>query len=334
MAKNQLITWPLANMPEHLAELELQSNNLEYIFPKDREIENLRNLDVSNNLIEHLPNTQFFKLSRLDLSNNHLTSVPQNLNSMTPLLRELILDGNRIASVHFETKTTLGSISLKRMPILEKLESDAFSNLVGIKTSPDGSGTCVDVSVSHNKNLRSIDENAFNSVSLCHLDLSYNQLVTIPKNLTNWNSVQEGIDLQGNPFSCNCEDQWMLDQILNKLYINDEHQFLLIDLKCQSPENLKDMRFVQFLYHDNAFCGSNSPKKLEKIVQESGFGGISFGSTENKDIKFELTHGPGFVIIIAMCTLILIAMILVGLRWQRDQDRKLAMRNRLYGYDF
>lgn len=334
MANNQLITWPLAIIPENLVELELQSNNLENIFPKNREVENLKRLDISNNFLEHLPNTQFFKLDRLDLSYNHLTRVPQNLNSMTPLLRELILDGNKIESIYFETKTTLSSISLSRMPVLEKLESEAFSNVVGIKARPDGSGTCVDVTVSHNKKLREIDEEAFNGVNLCHLDLSYNQLVTIPRNLTNWNSIQDGIDFQGNPFSCECEDQWMLDQILNKLYINDEHQFLLIDLKCQSPEKFKDMRFVQFLYHDNAFCGSNSPKKLEKMtVQESSFGGFSFGSTEDKDIKFELTHGPGFVIIIVLCTIILIAMILVGLRWQRDQDRKLAMRNRLYGYE-
>lgn len=321
-------------MPEHLSELELQFNNLENIFPKDREVENLRILDVSNNMIEHLPaKTQFFKLDQLDLSNNHLTSIPQNLNTMAPLLRELILDGNKITSVYFITKTTLASISLKRMPNLERLESEAFSNIVGIKESPDGSGTCVDVSVSHNKNLREIDENAFRSVSLCNLDLSYNQLVTIPKNLTNWNNIKEGIDLQGNPFSCNCEDQWMLDQILNKLYINDEHQFLLIDLKCQSPDEFKDVRFVQFLYHDNAFCGSNSEKKLEKMVQESSFGGFSFASSEDKKIKLELTHGPGFVIIIAMCVIILVVMILVGIRWQRDQDRKLAMRNRFYGYD-
>lgn len=332
MANNQLITWPLANTPKSLVELELQSNSLEYIFPKDREVESLKTLDVSNNLIEHLPNTQFFKLDRLDLSNNQLTSIPQNLNLLTPLLRELILDGNRITSIYFETKTTLGMISLNRMPFLEKLQSEAFSNLVGIKVSPDGSGTCVDVSVSHNKHLREIDENAFDGVSLCHLDLSYNQLVTIPMNLTNWNNVQEGMDLQGNPFSCNCEDQWMLDKILNKLYINDEHQFLLMDLKCQSPDHLKGTRFVQFLYHDNAFCGSNAPKKLEKMVQQSSFGGFSFRSNEDKDVKFELTHGPGFVIIIALSVLILAVMIIVGIKWQREQDRKLAMRNRFYEY--
>lgn len=336
MANNQLITWPLANTPENLAELELQFNSLEYIFPKDREVNNLRSLDVSNNFIEHLPNTQFFKLDRLDLSSNHLKTVPQNLNTMAPLLRDLILDGNKIESIYFTEKITLGSISLKNMPDLERLDAEAFSNVIGVKVSPDGSGTCVDIHVSHNKNLREIDENAFEGVNLCQLDLSYNQLITIPRNLTEWNHVREAIDLQGNPLSCNCADQWMLDQILNKLYANDEHQFLLIDLKCDSPDDFKDMRFVQFLYHDEAFCGANTVKKSAKIVQESSFSRFSLSSStdEKKDIQIELTQGPGFIIIIAMCALILLAMVLVGLRWQRDQDRKLALRNRLYGYDY
>lgn len=334
MAHNQLITWPLANTPENLSELELKSNSLEYIFPKDLEVDSLRTLDVSNNFIDHLPNTQFFKLDKLDLSYNRLTSVPQNLNSMSPLLHDLNLDGNPISSVYFAEKSTLGSISLSDIESLESLEAYAFSNLAGIKVLPDGSGTCVDIHISRNKNLKKIDENAFEGVSMCLLDLSFNQLTKVPKNLTDWGKVQEGIDLQGNPLDCSCSEQWMLIEILNRLYENDQHQFLLVDLKCQSPEEMQDSRLVQFLYHENAFCGASTGKKLDKIVQQSSFGGISFGATEDKDVRFELTHGPGFFIIIAMCALILIAMVLVGLRWQRDQDRKLVIRNRLYDYDF
>lgn len=335
IAHNQLITWPLANTPKSLTELELQSNSLEYIFPKDREVDSLRMLDVSDNLIDHLPNTRFLQLDRLVLSNNQLKSVPSNLNSMTPLLRELILDGNSMETIYFAEKTTLGSISLNRLPNLERLDAEAFSNIDGRKVNPDGSGTCVDIHVSHNEFLREVDESAFAGVDLCHLDLSYNQLEKIPRNLTDWSRISEGIDLQGNPLSCNCEDQWMLEEILHRLYDNEEAQFLLIDLKCQSPpEKLKGEKFVKFLYHDQAFCGKDTEHKLERMVQESSFGGLSFGSSDDKHVKFELTHGPGFIIIIVMCFLILVAMILVGLRWQRDQDRKLALRNRRYSFDY
>lgn len=334
MEHNQLIAWPLANTPDDLMELELQSNSLEYIFPKDREVSNLRILDVSNNRIENLPNTQFRSLEKLDLSSNLLTSVPQNLNNISPLLRELILDSNQITSVYFTNRTTLAAISLSNMPNLETIEPRAFSNLAGLKIRPDGT-TCIDIHVSHNPNLREIHETAFEGVELCQLDLSFNQLTKLPRNLTVWHSVHEGIDLQGNPLSCYCEDQWMLQEILTKLMINEQYQFLLHNLKCHAPEELNDQRFVRFLYHDDPFCGSNGVRHSEKmVVEKSGFGGFSFASVEDNNIKIELTHGPGFVIIIAMCVIILIAMILVGIKWQRDQNRKLAIRNRLYQYDY
>lgn len=340
IANNKLITWPLANFPDSLTELALEYNQLEFIFPKDREVNGLRTLDVSNNLIEQLPNTQFFKLDILDLSYNQLTSVPQNLNTMAPLLRDLILDGNRISSVYFTEKTTLGRISLSKMSTLARLDAHAFTNLAGIKVRQDGNGTCVDVHVTHIENLTEIDEDAFEGVDLCFLDLSYNQLVTLPKHLTDWSKVQDGIDLQGNPLSCNCEDQWMIEEILNRLYDNEDHQYYLKDLKCQSPEELQEFRFVQFLRHESPFCGGFSATRVlqqsKTLIHESSFGGVSFGSKPEDGTTFqiELSQGPGFIIIIVMCALILLAMILVGVRWQRDQDRKLAARNRLYGYDY
>lgn len=332
MANNKLESWPLANLPENLNELELQNNNLEIIFPKQAEVEMLRSLDVSHNIIQYLPNTQFFKLDKFDLSYNQLTIVPQNLNSMTPMLRDLVLDGNPISSVFFSKKTMLQSLSLSYMPNLERLESEAFINLSGVKMSPDESGTCVDIHVAHNKYLWEIDSRAFEGVSICQLDLSYNSLVTIPRNLTDWELIREGIDLQGNPLSCNCEDQWMLNEILDKLFEKLDTQFLLQELKCQSPENLKDQKFVHFRKHDNPFCDSST---LKEKVLTSGFGIFSFEPPDDsKDVNFQLTQGPGFIIIIVMCALILIAMIFLGIRWQRQQDQKLARRNRLYGYDY
>lgn len=335
MAHNKLISWPLANTPKNLAELELQHNSLEIVFPKDREVSSLITLDISNNLIEHLPNTKFLKLEKLDLGYNQLTSVPRNLNLMAPLLYSLVLDGNQIVSVYFEDKTTLGFISLSHMPSLVSLEANAFSNLVGIKVS-DGQ-TCIEMHVSHNENLKSISDTALEGVDLCLLDISHNALTKLPRNLTDWSSLHEGIDLQGNPLDCYCEDQWMLAEILVRSMLKEELQYFLLDLKCHAPTELKDTRFVRYLYHSEAFCGGDFVRKSAKMVDgpaEAGFKLPSFTSSADNKIHFELTHGPGFIIIVVMCVLILIGMILVGLRWQRDQDRKLALRNRLYEYDY
>lgn len=335
MAHNQLMSWPMANTPESLSELELQHNKLEIVFPKDKEVNSLVTLDVSNNLIEHWPNTQFLKLESFDMGYNHLTSVPRNLNLMAPLLHSLVLDGNQIVSVFFEDKTTLGSISLSYMPSLESLDANAFTNLVGIKVR--AGKTCIDIKVSHNENLKSINDTAFEGVNLCMLDLSHNSLTKIPRNLTEWGALPDGIDLQGNPLDCFCEDQWMLAEILIKLMLENELQYYLLDLKCNAPSQLQGTKFVRFLYHEDAFCGGDFVRKSAKMVDgpaEAGFKLPTFVTSDDNKVRFELTHGPGFVIIIVMCVLILIAMVLVGIRWQREQDRKLAMRNRLYEYDY
>lgn len=245
MAKNKLISWPLANTPKNLSELELQHNSLEIIFPKDKEVNSLVSLDVSHNLIEHLPDTQFLKLEKLDIGYNHLASIPRNLNLMAPLLYSLVLDGNQIESVHFEDKTSLGYISLSHMPSLKSLNANALSNLVGIKVSERI--TCIEMHISHNENLETINDTAFEGVQICSLDLSHNALKKIPRNLTDWGALPEGIDLQGNPLDCFCEDQWMLAEILVRSMLKDELQYFLLDLKCNAPNELKDTRFVRYL---------------------------------------------------------------------------------------
>jgi hypothetical protein len=65
---------------------------------------------------------------------------------------------------------------------------------------------------------------------LCRLDLSYNRLANLPRNLTDWSQLEDGMDFQGNPFECTCNNQWMLDVILKTLYEKKEHQYLLKDL--------------------------------------------------------------------------------------------------------
>ena len=229
MANNALSVWPLANTPTFLMELELQDNEIEDIFPLDQEVNNLKMMNLSSNHIEVLPNTIFTQLDILDLSRNYLTAVPKNINIRIPFLRDLILDGNRIETIEFADKITLASLSLSYLPDLQKIDAKSFSNLEGIKVR--NGRTCFDLEISHNPKLHTINENAFEGNSICRLDLSYNQLTSIPQNLTNWELLDHGINLQGNPFNCTCNAQWMLDIILNQLYKKEKHQYLLADLK-------------------------------------------------------------------------------------------------------
>lgn len=74
--------------------------------------------------------------------------------------------------------------------------------------------------------------------------------------------------------------------------------------------------------------------RMENAIEKSGFDNI-FGEYDENDphrTQIKLNKGPGFVIIIVMCALILIAMIAVGIHWTRQQNRILARRNRLFEY--
>lgn len=115
----------------------------------------------------------------------------------------------------------------------------------------DGQDDCMEVVISHCEKLANIDRNAMRHLDLCYvciricslisttigqclnfqLDLSYNNLSSIPEQLTNWTKLTEGVDIQGNPFECSCSEQWMMDIILHQLYLNESQQHLLYNLK-------------------------------------------------------------------------------------------------------
>ena len=62
-------------------------------------------------------------------------------------------------------------------------------------------------------------------IVLCQVDLSNNNLEYISPNITmiSGMKLKYGIDLQGNPFNCNCSLQWMLNDFVPWIYsINPE----------------------------------------------------------------------------------------------------------------
>lgn len=337
---NNLNSWPLLNVPENLTELEIQDNTLDYLFPTDKNVPSLVKLDASRNMLHQLPEAQFINLEYLNLGFNLLKSVPHNINTKAPFLKELILDGNEISDIEFVEATTLVSISLCNLTSLHKINAYALQNLSGKNMTSDQLETCVAVKIANNENLVEIEPDAFYGVRFCDLDLSYNNLQTIPQNLTNWKMIENGVNLQGNPLLCSCEQEWILEDIMKTLYDNDDHQELLLELRCQYPEEFKRKRLVQFLKHDNPFC-----KDIDESepVLESGFGRFipnllpinDDSSHTGKKIEFHLTPWtPGFIIIVSLSTIILILFIIVGVKWQRDQNLKLARRNRLYYDDY
>ena len=63
------------------------------------------------------------------------------------------------------------------------------------------------------------------------MDLSYNKLENVSPNIIMANGVKlkYGIDLQGNPFNCNCSLQWMQNDFVPWMYTTNRK--LLINLR-------------------------------------------------------------------------------------------------------
>ncbi|KAJ6617885.1 Leucine-rich alpha-2-glycoprotein, partial [Pseudolycoriella hygida] len=320
VSSNHLKSWPLVNFPKTLTHVEVQDNKLTELFSTKWFSNNLMMLNVSHNFIEFLPEVEYTELTILDLSFNAFTVVPKNLGEIASKLDTLILDHNPIERIDFEEPIYLRKLFMRNMPLLQEISAAALRNV-------DGQDDCVEVVISHCEKLSNIDRNAMRHLDLCFLDLSYNNLSTIPESLTNWTLLTEGVDIQGNPFDCSCSEQWMLDVILQQLYLNESQQHLLYDLKCAGPEQFKDHRFVKYYRKIAAFCNPNSAMRMAPDEVEVSSFAQSFG-----DVHLSLTAGPGCIIIITLSVICVILMIVVAFKWRREHIRRLERKRRLHQY--
>ncbi|XP_055682939.1 protein artichoke-like [Lutzomyia longipalpis] len=314
---NGLRRWPLTQLPEAIKEIHVENNRLIELFTAADASSKLTFLNASDNLIEFLPDhVALPELTVLDLSFNQLTSVPQGMSIRTPALHILILDHNPIETILFVDQITVANLSLSNMPNIRALDAKALSAVRG--RIPQENRTCVSISISRCPLLTDIHEQAFQGVDLCKLDLSGNNISKIPENLTDWSKLVDGIDLQDNPLDCSCSAQWMLEEILNFLYKNPEHQHYLTELRCATPGSFAGQRIVRYYRRRRAFCHPN-----ERIMLRSSLDGpVEAG------FSIHLKKGQSSVpIIIGASIFILLALVAAGFYMVREEKRRLR-RNR------
>ena len=86
----------------------------------------------------------------------------------------------------------------------------------------------------HNNKIRNISSKFLDTFTennkLIYLDLSYNELITLPENVQNLSSLQT-LKITGNKFKCSCNNIWMKDWFLNKSDLIDDYENVL----CQMP---------------------------------------------------------------------------------------------------
>lgn len=329
---NVLAAWPIKEIATSLSTVDLRNNTLEILHIKGAEDNNIEHLIVSLNQLESFPNQKFPQLKSLDLSSNKFEEVPELLGKLTPKLERLDMSFNPIENLHFSSPITVSQLIFKNMPHLQVIGNNSFENVTARSSSLE-SEPLLELQISHCPLLTEIGEDAFGGINFFDLDLSYNHISHLPQSLTNWTVISGSLNLQGNPWSCECADEWMMTEILVKLYEDPKLQFLLEDLRCASPDHRRDVRFVHFYRHVTPFCGTGRPAQYRLIHldrKEEETEPLSAGFNIHNVFQSN-RRGPSPWIVVVVCAFTVICLTVAGIVLQRDINRRREeSRRRMY----
>lgn len=148
--------------------------------------------------------------------------------------------------------------------------------------------SCIKILITHCPLLQTINESFLKVSNLCFLDLSYNNLKQIDHNWVDWSSLDQGVNLQGNPIHCTCSSQWMIDFLIPQLHGNRKFHQYLLELRCAAPESFKSHRLVRYLGHARSFCGSkvNSINEFSHFKRNYKFSRKTFKSHLQKNTDY------------------------------------------------
>ena len=136
-----------------------------------------------------------------DCSNSDLINLPSLLPEDTDWL---ILSGNNLISLNMSSKQ-----SVKLLQYLIKL--DLHSNKI--------------------RNVSFFDVFTENN-NLQYLDISKNDLTSMPLNVKNLSSLQT-LKITGNKFECSCDNIWMKDWFLNETDLIEDYENVLCQMTSE-----------------------------------------------------------------------------------------------------
>ncbi|XP_066999854.2 leucine-rich repeat-containing protein 15 [Anabrus simplex] len=301
----------------NLQELHIENNGIRSLNKSDK-FEALRVLNLSRNELSDFPSQAFTELIDLDLSSNKFKKVPAGLNGKDmPSLRYLSLDTNPLKSVEFSTTGApfrdLRRLRLCHLEELQGLGEQAFPWLI----EPAAGYRGLDLTIAHNPHLAEVHKGALKHVRpLDKLDLSYNALTSLPMELASWENITT-VDLQGNPWHCQCSLQWLLDEVVGHIYEKGDRR-LLVDLRCASPAALRDRRLVHYYnWKTPALCGGEHMMGRMKKAEEVEVN-LSSGSSE------------GMLIAVSVLGTLFLVLVIAGLVVHFRSRAKLRHRNRRF----
>ncbi|XP_053971501.1 protein artichoke-like [Hylaeus volcanicus] len=302
--------------PSEIEVLNIEYNRLFKIRSNAIALKHLKHLNVSGNILSDFPNILCENLKTLDISCNNLSSIPETLSTSNfPLLATLNVSKNPIRNLMFRSELNLQLFVASNISILETIDKATFAKL----RAP--AKECINLIISNNKGLSLIHEEAFKHMNLCSLDISNNQIAYIAQKLVpcNTNSVTCNVNLQGNPLKCNCSLQWILDDMMPKLYHTQLN--LLDNLRCAWPPQISKTRMLHWYgWKDRVFCTKmldfNEKMKIDATISQNGV--ITFNST------------PGLLAVLGVAIVVFSILIIVGIIWTQRLHIKRRRVNRKF----
>ncbi|XP_076376390.1 uncharacterized protein LOC117228581 [Megalopta genalis] len=297
--------------------LNIEFNSISRIQSNITMFKNLQHLNISGNKIPYFPYVPFENLRTLDLSYNMLTHIPTLSMYNLPSLIQLNVSKNPIDSLNFSYPLKLESFVASNLSMLETIDKGTFMNL----SSP--LNKCINLTISNNEKLFTVHEDVFHHLRLCSLDLSNNKISYIASKLIlrNGSFTMHAVNLQGNPFKCNCSLQWLLNDVVPKLHSTDPQ--LLDNLRCAWPPHLSNMRMIHwYRWSHPVFC-SNVSDFSNKFSMNAA--GVLNG---NQVITFDTSTGllAALGITIGLLTILM----MVGMIWTRKLTLKRRRSNRKF----
>jgi len=294
-----------------LTALDVSRNNLTTLGDQPLSLK-LQRLVVSHNRMEDLSHVfkVFANLKSLDGSWNPVSEFPEHVRAG---LRELTLDGTRLHSWPSQRPGDghLDHLSLSHIPGITTLGPFAFS---GILNNRNSSGKCATLKIS-NTSLSSVNEDALRDLEICQLDLSHNRLRWLPEGLLSWDSLVT-VDLQHNPWHCDCALQWMVTSLVPTIYRN--HQALLDDVRCATPEHLAGTRLVHWLYHGDAELCRGSRADAMLVVKSR--------SSDSHPLLVTLSSSPPMLAVLIALGLLAVMLVILAFALQRRAVRMRKLR--------
>nr|XP_012137946.1 PREDICTED: leucine-rich repeat neuronal protein 1-like isoform X1 [Megachile rotundata] len=300
-----------------LQTLNIQHNNISKINTNLTKLENLKYLNIGANMLSDFPNIKLENLKTLDMSDNKFIRIPKTLTIENfPLLAEFNISKNPIQNLTFYSDLKLDSFIANNISTLETISKEAFAKLMTY------SSHCLNLTISNNKILSFIHEDTLAHLNLCSLDLSNNRFSYISQKLVLRNNtfVINDINLQGNPFKCNCSLQWILSYLVPNLY--SRRADLLDNLRCAWPLQISSMRMIHWYgWEEEIFC-SNTSHFNENII-------IQVPKVANSQ-TVKLDSSRGLLIVLGIAITVLSCLIIIGIIWAQKLSMKKRRVNRRF----